>query len=226
VLQKTLRLAQTWKHDGARVVSRMPVFPKQKEQGGRIRVLSADEERAMLSAFADAGRTDALHFFAVLLDTGCRVQELAGAFNARQVDDTIVAARAMAGLHAYSEVDLSARTLRVWQSKGGKPRGVPLTDRAVLILEARRFGVMPFHFATPSWVRCQWDWMKAALGLAGDTDFVPHCLRHTCATRILEGTGDIFMVKEWLGHASVTTTQRYAHMSTQRLAAGLAALQK
>jgi integrase/recombinase XerC len=130
-------------------------------------------------------------------------------------------------------VDLAGATARVL-GKGRKERVVPLGRKCVDALAAwlaeRPRVVHPRHKtqdALPLFLsthgrrmnrRAVWTVVNryGASG-AGRADLHPHALRHTCATHMLDGGADLRAIQEMLGHASLTTTQRYAHVSMDHL---------
>jgi integrase/recombinase XerC len=129
------------------------------------------------------------------------------------------------------DLDRGRRTVRVL-GKGSKERVVPVGIPAVRAVDAwleagrgflvgARSGSALFIGARggridPRTVRRV---VHARLADAGVPDTGPHGLRHTAATHLLEGGADLRSVQEILGHASLSTTQIYTHVSVDRLLA-------
>ena len=142
----------------------------------------------------------------------------------------------LAALNVES-IGWSERTLRLW-GKGSKERIVPLYRRALeatrlyieegrpeLLAQAKRRD--PATGPHPLLISARGNRMSAAMlrrrfhmlaTLAGiPADIAPHAMRHTFATDLLEGGADLRSVQELLGHASLSTTQIYTHLTPDRL---------
>ncbi|MCB9593143.1 MAG: tyrosine recombinase XerC [Sandaracinaceae bacterium] len=135
----------------------------------------------------------------------------------------------IAGLR-LEDVDRGQRRVRV-HGKGGKQRLVPLGGASLEALEAYllvRGTLRPKHGELPDAVflgrfgthltpRAMQDVVRRYGTRAGRGDLHPHALRHTCATHLLDAGADLRSIQELLGHASLSTTQRYTHLTVDRL---------
>lgn len=146
----------------------------------------------------------------MLYATGVRVGELVAA----DVDD----------------VDRHSRTLRVL-GKGAKERVVPFglpAERALeCYLTTGRPALVGRGGGTPALLvgarggrldqRRARESVHRLARASGVDDVAPHALRHTAATHLLQGGSDLRSVQELLGHASLAITQRYTHVTPDRL---------
>jgi integrase/recombinase XerD len=192
--------------DAPRVPSGLPKALTEAEVQALLDVVVGDEpvarrDRAMLE---------------VLYGTGLRISELVGL--------------------RLGDVDLESALLRAF-GKGSKERVVPLGRHAVGALyewltPGGRPALEPERWARRGDAEAvflnrrggrlsrQGAWLVVkrhgeTAGLGGK--LTPHALRHSCATHMLDHGADIRTVQELLGHASVSTTQIYTRVSTERL---------
>ena len=125
-----------------------------------------------------------------------------------------------------SSLSLASGAANVW-GKGSKERRIPVSEPAVRAIRSWLairgdvlapeagdvlFGNERGRALTPRDVRRIID--RRSL-----TPTHPHALRHTFATHLLDGGADLRAVQELLGHTDVATTQRYTHVSRERLSA-------
>jgi len=123
-------------------------------------------------------------------------------------------------------VDVAAKAITVW-GKGGKERRVPLSAPAVEALVAWlavRGEVVPPDagaalFGNERGMRLSSRDVRRILDRRSPRPTHPHALRHSFATHLLDGGADLRVVQDLLGHSDVATTQRYTHVSKQRLRA-------
>lgn len=114
--------------------------------------------------------------------------------------------------------------------KGSKERVVPLGSQAKLyvamyiekVRSKSKFSASPFLFvsfnAKPLTRQGIWKMIKKRARLSGiHKKITPHTFRHSFATHLLERGADLRIVQELLGHADISTTQIYTHVSKDRL---------
>lgn len=195
--------------------------PTLKVSSGRLRYLSFDEERRLLEELAPNREARGLASWGdrspkmiqamqntydlavLLLDTGARHNEIANL--------------------KWEQVDLIDRAMHLWRSKVANEGLLLLTDRAYSVLERRSAtrtrspyvftdaeggprGYKPIAF-------------RKALDRCGLIDCTIHTLRHTYASRLIQGGMSVYEVKVLLGHSDIRTTMRYAHLEQKGVTA-------
>lgn len=211
------RTFSTWAHRNGLLPADIAARLRSPRPDNRLpTVLTPDQARTLLTIAAQAAAAGGplqvrdLALLETLYATGVRVSELAG------MD--------------VGDLDASRRTLRVL-GKGDKertvPYGLPAQHALSAWLRVRSRVAAPDAGAAlflgargrridPRVIR---EVVHRAAAAAGVPDLGPHGLRHSAATHVLSGGADLRSVQELLGHSSLATTQRYTHVSPERLRA-------
>ena len=187
-------------------LDRMPHIDWNREDNGRERYLELEEEKEIIRLLTEWNMVDYLEFFLVLIDTGMRLGE------ALSIKKLMVHNN-----NGHYVVNLPASV-----TKNGEPRGVPLTQRAksivVRLLDKAERNDMLFKHLKYWTAENTWRRLRKAMNLEDDKEFVIHCLRHTCATRLAQsGKVELHMIGQMLGHKSWKMIKRYAHLIPNNL---------
>lgn len=191
----------------------LPTFLSAEDAALVMEAPDADNTGALRAEEAVASRDRA--FLELLYASGLRVSEACG------LD--------------FDALSLPERTVRVL-GKGSKERLVPLGSKAEAALRAwigvrAELANVRTRFLDPKAVfvstrgrrlgprAAQLIVRRYGLAGVGRTDLHPHAMRHTCATHLLDGGADLRSIQEMLGHSSLSTTQRYTHVSIAHLLA-------
>jgi len=172
-----------------------------------------EREVALLLGMPDLSRLAGIRdrtILEVLYSTGMRRMELASL--------------------AVEDIDLESRTAIIRSGKGGRQRSVPLGRVAATWIRRYLSNVRPGLGPSPARELFLTDYgepfdrnrlgdlvrryvVRAGIRVAGACNL----LRHACATHMLEHGADIRFIQQLLGHADLSTTQIYTHVSISRL---------
>lgn len=162
---------------------------KLRQDGGRERYLSEDEEKRLVVALEDSP-VHLKRFVILAIETGLRKGELLA-------------------LHV-TRVDFTQNEIRLIQPKTGKRKTVPLSSMARAVLQGimlQTRGFTGFFFQVDDVKKS----FRSACDRAKIENFRIHDLRHTAATRWRQAGADEFTVMRLLGHTRLQTSAIYAH---------------
>lgn len=206
--QRILKSFCSWAvEEGLLTVSPLARVPLPKIADDRKRILTDDELEAVMQAASNgrcAVRDVALLSF--LADTGVRAAEACGLL--------------------IQDVDLQGRRAVIRRSKGGDRREVSFGATCARKLWAlmktltgrgeheHLFQTERGRPFTPDTLRQLMDRVSHDAGVRAHA----HMLRHSAATRLLQANVNSFVVQRQLGHKSISTTQKYAHLNASAVA--------
>lgn len=181
-------------------VAMKPVLGIKQARRVRKRWVKEEEELVQLKLLKQWGKEDASDWYKLLMDSGMRPTET----------------KDMTG--AWCDFR-DGGTIHVLISKTDSGiRSIPMTKRVREVLERRCLTYKHGKLFPASWETFtnQWDETRKVMGLTEDRDFVPYCLRHTFATRLLQRGEDLEVVSKLMGHSSLDQTMEYAKLAAAK----------
>lgn len=198
MLKKALNLAEEM-----RLIRYVPKFRMLRAPKSEFRFLDFDETIRFLAAAPSEWKA----FLVTALKTGLRTGELLAL---KWEDLDLFVGRLMVRRTVWNGIEGTP--------KGGRTREVPLSDEAIAVLKAHRHLKGPYVFCEEDGTRLTHSRLKsivprvcARAGLA--KRLTTHDLRHTFASHLVMRGVPLAAIKELLGHADITTTMIYAHLS-------------
>jgi len=135
----------------------------------------------------------------------------------------------------WRDVNLFQKVITIFGKKTGERRGIPLTERAFELLQAKgktsiqARSINGLVFTHPTGQKVNINTFRGAFARAiekaGIEDFRFHDLRHTFASRLAQAGIDPYTSQRLMGHKNFATTQRYAHHYSESLRNGIEALE-
>lgn len=209
VLRHLLRLAKKWGY-----LDRVPEIELPKKPEGRTRYLTQEEIGRLLKACAQSRNPYLLAIVILAINTGMRKGEILKLDWAR--------------VDLGADLGFNAR-ITLYDTKNGKPRGVPLNRAAIEALA--RTEPNPDNRTGPVFKArdgVAWGKIRTAFELAVQRAEIPgfrfHDLRHTAASWMVMKGRNLKEVQEVLGHRDFRMTNRYAHLSPAHLRTTVEAL--
>ncbi|KXB09111.1 hypothetical protein AKJ60_00955 [candidate division MSBL1 archaeon SCGC-AAA385M11] len=190
-------LAEKWE-----VIDKSPArnVAKLEENNQKERYLSQEETQQLLQELSNCQSTVVPDLIEFLILTGARRGE---AMQAK-----------------WQDVDFERGVWTIPLSKSGKARHVPLSGSALQVLQRRQGNENEYIFPNPqtgkplNHFHGTWDRLRKRAGIP---DVRIHDLRHNFASLLINSGRSLYEVQKLLGHADISTTQRYAHLTQDTL---------
>ena len=200
LLRYLFNLAIKWETPG---ITKNPTsgFPLMPEDNKKERFLTTDEAQVLYAKLKLSDNSMLQFIVPMLILTGARKREVLDA--------------------RWQDFDFERRSWRIHTTKLGRPRHVPLSDGAVILLNSMpRIAECEWAFPNPKTkkpfvsIHYSWDTVRKQAGLQ---DFRLHDARHSFASFLVNAGRTLYEVQHLLGHTQIKTTQRYSHLTKDTL---------